>query len=177
MRIRPALLEDAPALTGLIDASIRGLGSRFYSPEQISSSLTHLFGVDSVMIGDGTYFAVEHAGELVGAGGWSYRKTPFGGDAAGFVRDERVREPGIDAAIIRAMYVHPDHTRKGIGGLLLQAGEDAAAARGFTRFELVSTLSGVAFYRSMGYRGLDPVPVDLPDGTVIGCLRMEKSAP
>ncbi|MFT4605706.1 MAG: GNAT superfamily N-acetyltransferase [Rhodothermales bacterium] len=177
MRIRVAQAADAPALTGLIDASIRGLGARFYSPEQISSSLTHLFGVDSVMIGDGTYFAVEDGDNLVGAGGWSFRKTPFGGDAAGYVRDERMRVPGSDAAIIRAMYVHPEHTRKGIGGLVLKASEDAAAAQGFDRFELVSTLSGVAFYRSMGYRGMDAVQVNLPDGTVIDCLRMEKVAP
>jgi GNAT superfamily N-acetyltransferase len=173
--LRIATGNDKPGLTALIEASIRVLGGQFYDSDQVESSLVHLFGVDSTMIGDGSYFLVEAAsGEMAGAGGWSFRKTPFGGDAATGIRDRARRKPGRDAAIIRAFYVHPEHARKGVGGMLIRAGEEAATAMGFDRFELVATLSGIAFYRAMGYSPMEPVPVELPDGTVIDCLRMQK---
>jgi GNAT superfamily N-acetyltransferase len=173
--LRIATGNDRPGLTALIEASIRVLGGQFYDSDQVESSLVHLFGVDSTMIGDRTYFVVETAsGEMAGAGGWSFRKTPFGGDSTTGVQDPARRTPGQDAAIVRAFYVHPEHARRGVGGMLIRAGEEAAAKMGFDRFELVATLSGIAFYRAMGYSPMDPVPVELPDGTVIDCLRMQK---
>ncbi len=174
MQLRPARPSDIPGLTALIEASIRQIGARRYDPVQIESALTHLFGVDTQMIDDGTYFVVEAEGSLVGAGGWSARKTAFGGDQATDVRDARWRDPATDPAVIRAFFVHPDWTRRGVGQRLLDASEAAARAAGFRCFELVATLTGVPFYTAAGYRKVEPVPIDLPDGVVLDAVRMEK---
>ena len=102
---------------------------------------------------DGTYFAVEIAPKrqrIVACGGWSKRKTLYGGDQyAG--REDSLLDPMRDAAKIRAFFVHPDWARQGIGSLILEACENAAVAAGFTRLEMGATLSGVAFYRAKGY--------------------------
>lgn len=175
LRVRPAVLADAPAISDLIDASIRGIGAERYDPRQIESSLAHLFGVDTRMIEDGTYYVVEEPdGRIVGAGGWSRRRTPFGGDQASHFRDAGLREPGRDAAVIRAFYVHPDRARRGIGRLLMEASEGAAQAEGYRRFELVATLTGIPLYAACGYQEVEPVGIELPDGVVIEAVRMER---
>jgi GNAT superfamily N-acetyltransferase len=172
--IRPATAADVPAVASLIEASVRGLGPPHYDAQQINSSLVHLFGVDTAMIEDGTYLVAEDQGDVVGAGGWSRRRTPFGGDQAGAVRDAGLRDPAVDPAILRAFYVHPDAARRGLGRMLMDAAEAGARADGFTRFELVSTLPGLEFYRNCGYRDVEPVEIPLPDGVSIGAVRMVK---
>jgi predicted N-acetyltransferase YhbS len=172
--VRTATPADVSAIASLIEASVRGLGPPHYDAEQIESSLVHLFGVDTAMIEDGTYLVAEDQGAIVGAGGWSRRKTPFGGDQAGAVRDAGLRDPAVDPAILRAFYVHPDVARRGVGRLLMDAAEAGARAAGFARYELVSTLPGLAFYRKCGYVEVEPLEIPLPDGVVIGAVRMVK---
>ena len=171
---RLATPADTPALAALIDASIRHLGGQFYDAQQVASSLRYLFGVDTLLIEDGTYIVVERDGHLVGAGGWSRRKTPFGGDNATAAHDPGFRNPATDPAVIRAFYVHPAWARRGLGRHLLRVCETAAHAAGFQRLELVSTLSGRDLYEACGYRITGPIAVPLPDGTVMDGYRMAK---
>lgn len=177
MRLRRARPSDADGLGALIEASIRGFGPAHYDDVQIESSLKHLFGVDTRMIDDGTYFVVEEEGRVVGAGGWSRRRTPYGGDRARRVRDAALRDPASDPAVIRAFYVHPDCARRGIGRLLIEASEEAARAEGFTRCELVATLTGIPLYEAAGYLQRDPVRIELPDGVTLDAVRMTKDLP
>ncbi len=174
MRLRPASRADVAAIARLVEASIRGLGGRDYDERQIESSLRYLFGVDTQMIDDGTYFVVEEEGRIVGAGGWSRRRTPFGGDQATAVRDAGLRDPEREPAVLRAFYVHPDHVRRRIGRRLVEASEQAARAAGFRRYELVSTLTGLAFYRAAGYRDVETLDIPFPDGVTLRAVRMEK---
>lgn len=174
MHIRPATRADVPALQTLIDASIRGIGSTRYSPAQVESSLRYLFGVDTQLIDDGTYFVVEAEGGIVAAGGWSRRKTPFGGDQATAVQDVGLRNPATAPAVIRAFYVHPDWTRRGLGRLLLNTCEAAAWAEGFRWYELVSTRTGLPLYTALGYTAGEPLDITLPDGVVIEAVRMTR---
>jgi GNAT superfamily N-acetyltransferase len=146
----------------------------FYDGPQIESSLQHLYGIDSQLVDDGTYLLVERDGEVVACGGWSWRRTPFGGDSARDVRDETPREPGVDAAVIRAFFVDPGWTRRGLGRMILEACEEAARAREFDRYELTSTAMGVSFYESCGYREIEPLDVVLPDGAVLAHVLMRK---
>ncbi len=146
---------------------MRVLARGHYDPRQIESSLRHLFGVDRTLIEDGTYLVVECGGTAVACGGWSFRRTPFGSDQAASVRDAGFRKPGSDAAVIRAFFVHPDWTRRGLGRKILEACEGAATAAGFDRWELTSTLMGHDFYRAAGYRDVRPVDVTLADGQVL----------
>ena len=172
-RLRAAALSDEGAIRRLIQESVRGLGSSDYSAEQVESSLTHLFGVDTRLIEDGTYFVVENAGRIVAAGGWSRRRTLFGGDQFQSRSDDRL-DPRSDAARIRAFYVAPDFARRGLGTLLLLACERAARAEGFGRLELMSTLTGIPLYERTGFRIIEPAEVTLPDGVKVPLARMER---
>lgn len=175
--VRQAVREDGPAIESLIDASIRILGGRFYGEALIESSLKYVFGVDTTMIDDGSYLVIESKGAIIGAGGWSHRKTPFGGDQAMPVRDAELRQPGRDAAVIRAMYVHPDWAKMAIGRLIIETCEKVARAAGFRDLELVATLSGVAFYERMGYTQREVIHYEMGDGLLIDFVRMEKLNP
>lgn len=149
-QIRPATLADKPKLEALIARSARELSRADYTPEQIEGALRGAFGVDTQLIHDGTYFVVESAGEPIGCGGWSYRRTLFGGDARA-ERDAGALDPQQDAAKIRAFFIDPAHARQGIGQALLERCESEARARGFSRCELMATLPGVRLYAARGY--------------------------
>jgi GNAT superfamily N-acetyltransferase len=185
--IRLAEARDIPPLRELIAASVRGLQTGDYSPEQLEGALGTVYGVDTQLISDGTYFVAEatesspeFAGEkfpaplLVGCGGWSKRKTLFGSDQfAG--RENSLLDPGKDAAKIRAFFVHPGWARRGVGGKILEACEAAAGAAGFRRFEMGATLTGVPFYRVKGYVEIEAVEAPLGNGLTLPIVRMGKN--
>ncbi len=174
-QIRPALPADTSSVAALIELSVRTLQTNDYSPGQISGALAAVFGVDSQLIADGTYYLVESEGrEMVACGGWSRRKTLFGGDLAA-IREPELLNPATDAAKIRAFFVHPHWVRQGIGTLLLHACEKAAFAEGFRRFEMGATLTGIPLYRVHGYVEVERVDVPLPNGLCLPIMRMSKS--
>src|ERR1700737_4036902 len=127
-RIRLATPADIPLLHALIDLSVRALQAQDYSPAQIEGALGTVFGVDSQLIADGTYFVLEamHGREkkIIACGGWSKRKTLFGSDH-GSGREDSLLVPLRDNAKIRAFFVHPEWSRRGIGSQILEACENA----------------------------------------------------
>lgn len=175
-RLRPATRADVPALARLIRLSAHGLSREHYTFEQVESALHGLFGVDTQLIDDGTYFVIERDGEAVACGGWSYRATLFGSDEVP-ERDPRRLDPTTEAARIRAFFVHPEHARRGLGRLILEHCERAARAAGFTRLELGATLPGLPFYRALGYREGTPQDYGMGDGTSLRVVPMSKSLP
>ena len=176
IRIRLADASDIPSLRELIEASVRGLQAGDYSAAQLESALLTVYGVDTQLISDGTYFAAEEIAAsgttlLVGCGGWSRRRTLYGGDQfAG--REDSLLDPARDAAKIRAFFVHPEWARRGIGGMILEACEAAAGAAGFRQLEMGATLTGVPFYRAKGYVELEAAEVPLGDGLMLPIVRM-----
>lgn len=188
IRIRPAVSEDIPVLRALIDASVRGLQTQDYTPSQIENARATVYGVDTQLIADGTYFVAEEssvgAGDphaqptavaplIVGCGGWSKRKTLYGGDQwTG--REAALLDPEHEAAKIRAFFVHPSWARRGIGTMILEACENAALAAGFTRFEMGATLTGVLLYQARGYVALENLEVPLAHEETLPIVRMEK---
>lgn len=175
--LRVATEDDVEAIRTLIDASVRGLQAKDYSPGQIDASLKTVFTMDSQLIADGTYFvALTEEGELAGCGGWSKRKTLYGGDSQVERIEPELLDPHVDAAKVRAIFVHPKLARMGLGSLILRAAEDAAVAAGFRRFEMGSTLTGVSLYTLKGYREVDRAMVPVGDGEEIEVVRMVKEA-
>jgi GNAT superfamily N-acetyltransferase len=172
--LRKATQADRPALQVLIARSARELGAPDYRPEQIEGALRGAFGVDTQLIDDGTYFVVEAEGKLVGCGGWSRRRTLFGGDAHS-ERDAQQLDPTSDAAKIRAFFVDPQYARRGIGRALLERCESEARAHGFHRFELMGTLPGVRLYEALGYVGSERVHYPVAPGVTIEFVPMHKS--
>lgn len=181
IQIRQATPADIPTLRELIDASVRGLQVKDYTPAQIEAALKMVCDVDSQLIADGTYFVAaiksseKNSSVIAGCGGWSKRKTLYGGDHwAG--REDALLDPARDAAKIRAFFIHPAWARRGIGGMILEACESAARSAGFTRFEMGSTLTGVPFYRAKGYVELERLEVPLSNDVSFPIVRMSKHA-
>jgi predicted N-acetyltransferase YhbS len=175
IRIRQATSADIPSIQRLIDASVRGLSLPYYDQDQIESALASVFGVDSQLIQDQTYFVAEVGGQIVGSGGWSKRRTLFGGDQAKPDGFDELLNPATDAGRIRAFYVHPKWARRGIAKKLAEACENAAKAAGFTMLELLATLPGEPLYLALGYRVVEPSRIPLPDGQSLPAFRMEKA--
>jgi GNAT superfamily N-acetyltransferase len=171
--LRQATLEDSAVLQALIGRSARQLSMDDYAPEQVEGALRGAFGVDSQLIRDGTYFVVESAASIVGCGGWSYRRTLFGGDARA-ERDGAQLDPRTDPAKIRAFFIDPRHARKGIGTLLLDHCEAEARSRGFSRAEMMATLPGVRLYAARGYVPAERILYDVGSGVAIEFVPMSK---
>jgi GNAT superfamily N-acetyltransferase len=170
---RLATQQDIPQLNELISLSVRGLSTEYYSPAQIESAIKYIFGVDTQLIIDNTYYIAEKDGVLVGCGGWSKRNTLYGGDQHKDVEDPLLN-PGKDAARIRAFFVHPGYARQGLGRFIINVCEDAAKSSGFTAFELGATLPGVPLYKAMGYQDIARIDAPMADGEVLGIVRMRK---
>ena len=171
--IRLAQASEKAALDALIARSGIGLADGFYTPDEAAAVTREVFGVDSALVADGTYFAVEEAGVVVACGGWSRRATDFGGDQNKHGND-RLLDPATEAARIRAFFVEPAMARRGLGSLLLRYCEQAAAQAGFRTLELVSTLPGEPLYVAHGFRAVEPVVLTLSGGVVIRFTRMRK---
>jgi predicted N-acetyltransferase YhbS len=174
LQIRLATIADIPKLEELIRESVSGLSAEYYTSRQIASALSHVFGVDTQLILDGTYFVAEVESQLAGSGGWSKRKTLFGGDQSKTNRIDPLLDPGADSARIRAFYVHPRWSRKGVGTRILTACEDAARLAGFNKIELVATLPGEPLYTAKGYEKLAAMTIETPDGESLPAFRMTK---
>ncbi len=171
---RLATGDDVPRLKQLIPASVRALSVGYYTDRQIDSALVHVFGLDSQLIADGTYYVVTDDGYIVGCGGWSKRKTLYGGDQMKGAVDDLL-DPAHDAAKIRAFFVDPAWARKGIGRTIMNVCEEAARADGFCRMELGSTLPGEPLYAAMGYTVTERFDIAMPNGESLPGAHMVKS--
>jgi len=172
--LRPATVDDIPALTALIPVSARALSAGYYTSREIESAITHIFGVDSQLIADGTYFVAVEGDRIVGCGGWSKRATLYGGDQMKAAADPLL-DPARDAARIRAFFVDPARARQGIGRAIIERCEVAAREAGFTRMELGATAPGESLYVALGYVVTERTVVPMPDGVALPIAHMAKS--
>lgn len=170
---RLATEEDLPALRALMQRSIERLQDEFLTPQQVRAS-HKVMGLDTQLVADRTYILVEVDGRIAGCGGWSWRATLYGGDDSVVAREPAPLDPAKDAAKIRAMYTDPDFARRGIGRRVLTLCEEAARAAGFSRAEMMATLSGEPLYRACGYLPVEAIESAPIDGVRVPLLRMEK---
>ena len=170
---RLAVEADLPALKALMALAIDTLQAGFLSTAQIAASRA-VMGLDTQLVADRTYFVVEEGGVLAGCGGWSRRATLYGGDHSTALRDAGLLDPARDAARVRAMYTHPDFARRGVGRLILRLCEAAAAADGFTRVQLMATLSGEPLYKACGYQEIERTAATPVGGVVVPLVLMGK---
>lgn len=171
--LRVALRTDLPALERLIDASVRALSAGYYTPAQVESGLRFVFGPDTQLIDDGTYFVVETDGGLAAAGGWSHRRTLYGGDQSKQGPDPEL-DPATEPARIRAFFVHPSHARRGLARMIHDRCVGDARAQGFRELELMATLPGEPLYLALGFAPLEREAPRLPDGERLPMVRMRK---
>ena len=164
--------EDIPAIKRLMEQSITGLLGNYVNQEELEVSFESM-GLDDQLIQDQTYFLVDFEGILVGCGGWSNRKTLFGGNHTPN-RSNDFLNPNNDSAKIRAMYTHPDWARKGIGTFILELAEKEASNAGFKRCELMATLSGIYLYKNRGYKIDEEIFYKSKKGNSVKMFKMTK---
>jgi GNAT superfamily N-acetyltransferase len=170
---RLATEADLAAMQALMHGAIGELLKPFLPQEAVAASF-EIMGLDTQLIADRTYFAIEEAGDIIGCGGWSRRATLFGGDhTAG--RDAALLDPSRDAARVRAMYTHPAHVRRGVGRAILDACEAAARLDGFAKVELAATLAGEPLYRACGYAPIEHFVSRTSSGVEVPLIRMGKT--
>ena len=193
IRIRKAVTADVPALRELIEGSVKELQAEDYTLEQMEGALESVFGVDSQLIADGTYLVAEarnvdaardapkisegkNSGAewvIAGCGGWSKRKTLYGSDQwTG--REDTLLDPRLDAAKIRAFFIHPAWARRGVGSKVLEACEAAARDAGFSRYEMGATLTGAKLFGAKGYVAVEKIEVPLKNGLTLPVIHMAK---
>lgn len=174
IKIRLADINEINILNKLISVSARELSRDVYSEQEIASAILYVFGVDTQLVRDKTYFVIEKDGEIAGCGGWSKRKTLFGGNQF-LGREEAVYlNPAKEAAKIRAFFIHPKFARQGLGSILLKHCEREASLNGFTQFEMMATLPGVKLYSTLAYKAVSDEVVLLPNNAPLRFVRMTK---
>jgi GNAT superfamily N-acetyltransferase len=174
--VRAARPDDIPAMEALIARSGIALSEGFYTREQAAAVTEHVFGVDTQLVADQTYFLIEQDGKLVACGGWSKRSTLFGADRAKQGPDPLL-DPATEPARIRAFFVDPSAARQGLGRLLLRHCTDAAAAGGFSALELAATMPGVPLYLACGFEVVEPFEITLPGPIQVPLARMRRQLP
>jgi GNAT superfamily N-acetyltransferase len=189
---RAATRADIPAIEALIVDSALALSRGFYTQAQAVALTEQVFGVDTRLIDDGSYFVIEdpvddgidHEPAIVASGGWSRRGTLFGGDAmktsvktaaktaATTPAIDPLLDPAIDPARIRAFFVASTHARRGLGSRLMEHCAAAAWHAGFRRLTLMATLPGVPLYRVFGFVADERIELALAGGVRAALVRM-----
>lgn len=167
-------MSDVPALQQLIAESVRGLSVGFYTPAQIETALTDVFGVDTQLIDDETYYIIDGQNGPAAAGGWSGRRTLFGGSHMKKSDDPRL-DPATEPARIRAFFVHPDYARRGLARQLFNACSTATYAAGFRSFELMATMPGRPLYLALGFVDVEHVQLPMLNDVVLPLTRMKRA--
>ncbi len=150
LEIRLAEINELGQIEALMKRSMKALGVGHYSKDQVDSCCQFVCVPDQQLIEDKTFFVViTETGSLVGCGGWSFRNKLYAGPAEASSKDDQLN-PLTDPARIRAMFVDPSYSGKGIGSMILNESENAARKKGFFKGALGATISGLSFYTKKG---------------------------
>jgi GNAT superfamily N-acetyltransferase len=174
LSLRLATRDDVHVLRALLETSARQLSVGYYTPAQLDAAVQYVFGVDSQLIADGTYFVIDTADGPAAAGGWSRRRALYGGDQMKEAGDPLL-DPATEAARIRAFFVHPRWARRGLARRMYSACAGAAWDAGFRRFELMATLPGEPVYSALGFHAEERIAVRLPGNIDVPFVRMERA--
>jgi putative acetyltransferase len=144
MLVRPATSDDAEVLPDLHSAAAEAFGPDAYTPEQVEQ-----WSKRGERTPEG--YPVDESGEHVTV-------CVRDGEVAGF------GHLAVEEREVHAVYVHPDHARRGVGSALLAELEGFARGQGIETLTLQSSLNAVGFYARSGYErvGAGESPGGLP---------------
>lgn len=157
--VRTATFADRSAIIALQHQSLRALGRGFYSEAEIESYLRYTPTLEEYLVADATYYVALVGDRLAGCGGWSTKAPAY----RAVTPDSFQRQQPLPK--VRAMYVHPDFARRGIGRQLVAVIERAIVAAGYVEAGIEATLGGVALYERCGYVPVGETQAALPDGS------------
>lgn len=164
--IRRATSADLAAVDRLLARSYPRLLAADYPPSVMVLAVPIIARARPELLASGRYFlAVDAAGVVVGAGGWSLARPGGPGDAA------------VDTGHLRHVATDPAVTRQGVGRKLMRETVADAARAGVQRLECLSTRTAVPFYAALGFRIVGPVEVPLQPGIVFPAVRMTAELP
>lgn len=168
-KIRLAHRDDLPAMLDLQASSMRALGACHYAPDAIEAFIA--FGtMDPDLVSEGSYFVMEKHGQIVATGGWSSRTPRYQAQIAA----TDAAPSDAKTATVRSLFVDPRATRQGLASRLMGHVENEILAAGFRTGHLTATLPGLALYRRLNWRSLDPITMTLPGGVQMRGLNMMK---
>lgn len=157
VQIRAANPADAEAIIHVHYAAVHQIASGFYPSEILEAW--------SGKPGERRYQWMRN---LISKG----EETVVVGEAVSGVLGFGIFFPELEE--LRALYVHPDAGRRGIGKTILRGLEAQAAEHGVLRIHLNASLNAEAFYRANGYASLSPGKFTLSAGVEMDCVKMEK---
>ena len=170
---KKAEFQDIPAIEELMDLSISKVLGKLTDKKELEASYESM-GLDTKLIEDNSYFLIFEADNLIGSGGYSIRKTLFGGNHTPN-RSDDLLIPGKEPSKIRAMYTHPDWIRKGVGSMILELSENESRKLGFNKAELMATISGILLYQDRGYKVDKEIEYESRAGNKVRMYRMFKN--
>lgn len=152
IRIRRATRGDGESIWRVHTAAIRGSWGERYAPEEIDAWISRLSpsSYDGLIRGKAMYVAQD-----------DNRVVGFG-------------QLDVMAREVDAVYVLPDASGRGVGGLLLRTLEDVARECGVKRLALNASLNSVAFYQNRGYEPKGRSRCSSHADLSLECVRMEK---
>lgn len=159
LKVRPATMEDVSAVDTLLARAYPRLLKADYAPSMMVLALPLISRAKPALVTCGTYFVVEQAGAIIGAGGWTMAHP---------VRGQM--QPGIGN--IRHVVTDDRQVRRGVGRALMTHVIAMAKAAGVTRLECLSTLTAQPFYQAMGFAMTGPVKVPLAQGIEFPAIAM-----
>jgi GNAT superfamily N-acetyltransferase len=168
--IRRARIADRERLRRMQAHSLRVLGRGDYSDAEIETFLAHASTMDDFLLQEGTYYIIEIDGCVAASGGWSRRVPHLGGSHPPAHVIEAPLVPWI-----RSVFVDPRFARRGLARRLMELAEREAAFSGYRQFQLAATITGIPFYRSLGYAEAGPADVPLPGGLRFRLVTMRKT--
>lgn len=153
VEIRRAGDPDAADVRGVHAAAVRTTCRSHYAPDQVEAWVAQ-FGAraDATRTDDALVAVVE-------------------GRVRGFAMLD------CERAEVRAVYVHPDAGRRGVGDALLHVLERIARLRGLDALHLDASLNAVAFYARHGWVRHGDTVRAFPGGRDIACVAMTKILP
>lgn len=170
--IRKARLREFDDIRAMQERSLLVLGEGFYRRDVIDAFIALVGTIDEAVVAEGHYFVAEHrAHGLIGSAGWSQKPPGY----------ERVRAAAAlparrsDLATVRSVFVDPAVARSGVATALMSHLERDAARHGIRNLELMAMLSGLPFYRRLGWRELGKKTVPLAGGRRFDCMAMCKT--
>jgi len=166
---------DVSLLEALISRSVYTLQAKFYSQAQMEGAVGTIFAVDTQLIRDRTYFVAECDGKIIGCGGWSKRKTLYGGDKAKESAEDALIDSETEPARVRAFFVDPDYARRGIGSEIVRRCESALVASGFSQAFIIATLPGEKLFGSLGYKVVKRSAINLLNHETLAVVEMAKT--
>ncbi|WP_407186992.1 GNAT family N-acetyltransferase [Bradyrhizobium centrosematis] len=128
--IRPALEDDADAISGVILRSLRETNAKDYT-DAIIARVERSFSPDAVreLIGKRTVFVATLGGRIVGTA-------------------------SLDGSVVRTVFVAPDVQARGIGKLLMAEIERTACARNLPSLTVPSSITAESFYARLGFKAV-----------------------